>query len=1375
MPSLLSGLLRSRSKSTGNVLARVNHDVPTNLKRSGTKSKRDAGTTSAASLECATDPPSTADLLPLPTSCLTDLCAAGAAALKYPATLNMTAASLASGSSSSTAPASASTTPNWAAADAAKVISMRIAAAGTLNAPADHLGNTPLHLAIMHRDMALALLLLRKGGADPNVANAAGASPLDVAEALAWPAMANALVRYGARINNAAPRPNLLPHELMGATASPTAMAVHGLTWHLAPLTEPGRVPTNVVIDIPALARITAAYGHTELARALVPRLMGPPSLVDAPDAHGMSPLAWAALGGSLDIVRLLVEEARVSVHGAPGYPRMAPLHLAAFGGHLEIVAYLMERGAVPTERDLMVAAWMLHFPIVDHLLKVGKVAIPQPFFTWLRRGWDLRRQVNEAFTWYQPAPGPTTGSLTSASVIASGAELEVERLLTIASPESAMSARALVKSVPTKIAKQTAQDANAELDAGAGQAVAWIQWRSPVLFRHNPIAPPAAPPLAELVPDLVTVALGLEGDLQVAFTTVLYRLPMRGSDLDVDVARFALHVLHLIRHAAATDKTQYTATAVLAASTVQKLCSRILGEQMPTAVAAAVADQCRRVQEESAPGLLRAARLASGIWPPPTAVPDMVREAMAVLDAVEDLVRIANVSGCWPAGTLNMTDLVRHLWHGKHHPLGGSRPVSGSGIAAKDFDEYRREANLQKIESMARTPPQERTEADAMASAAPTSVPTSPVAAPSDEDAPFFADLDAAVGLLAARVKDLRAAVQRSAKDEYRACAAAVYAALDRVAEDVLAYRVIRDMSHDLTTHDGSVTLSAALADDIAKARAAGAGVLQRAHVASGVWPPEGAAQTMLDTTVPCLLAVKKVVMRAREIVPRVRVVKGVEIDHALELQERWMHGERIRAMVRLWENVQLAAVPMPAGSRIVRPAGGEVGLEKPSAATLLRETEELYADDGLVFDDGKQVRGGRLAKLVEVLTHQSYKDYKYAKTFLLTHHSFTTSLDLLALLIRRYDVPPPMGIDDEEAFNRYVQRCLMPVRGRVLDVLTQWIKSHFADFLSDDKALYVKINEFLKSKVSPDLPNRVEQIFSVLKTQMQESQNTDPVVDLKLAPKPVINTKHLPKLETRPAMTTALLDQEATEIARQLTLLEAKHFRAIVTKEWVNQIWGRTNETSRTKAPTIDVMITLTNRLSRTVAHMVVASEVEKERLAVIKHWVHVAQACAALNNFNAVTAIVAGLCMGPVHRMEKTWAVFATKHPKSREALTRLTEVVSASGQYANYRKALKAATKPCIPFLGVYITDLTFVEDGNPDFLPENHHINFDKRRKVATIIEEIVDWQHGCVYGLLPADALLAYLRDLPLGDVTEKDLYSMSVKAEPIEDDGDDD
>ena len=41
--------------------------------------------------------------------------------------------------------------------------------------------------------------------------------------------------------------------------------------------------------------------------------------------------------------------------------------------------------------------------------------------------------------------------------------------------------------------------------------------------------------------------------------------------------------------------------------------------------------------------------------------------------------------------------------------------------------------------------------------------------------------------------------------------------------------------------------------------------------------------------------------------------------------------------------------------------------------------------------------------------------------------------------------------------------------------------------------------------------------------------------------------------------------------------------------------------------------------------------------------------AQHCRELNNLTAVTTIVAGLSMGPVARMHKTWTAFAEKHPK------------------------------------------------------------------------------------------------------------------------------
>lgn len=42
--------------------------------------------------------------------------------------------------------------------------------------------------------------------------------------------------------------------------------------------------------------------------------------------------------------------------------------------------------------------------------------------------------------------------------------------------------------------------------------------------------------------------------------------------------------------------------------------------------------------------------------------------------------------------------------------------------------------------------------------------------------------------------------------------------------------------------------------------------------------------------------------------------------------------------------------------------------------------------------------------------------------------------------------------------------------------------------------------------------------------------------------------------------------------------------------------------------------------------------------------------------------------------------------------------------------------------------MYLTDLTFIEDGNKDYVTDEGLINFDKRRKISTVIREIQQYQ-----------------------------------------------
>ena len=78
-------------------------------------------------------------------------------------------------------------------------------------------------------------------------------------------------------------------------------------------------------------------------------------------------------------------------------------------------------------------------------------------------------------------------------------------------------------------------------------------------------------------------------------------------------------------------------------------------------------------------------------------------------------------------------------------------------------------------------------------------------------------------------------------------------------------------------------------------------------------------------------------------------------------------------------------------------------------------------------------------------------------------------------------------------------------------------------------------------------------------------------------------------------------------------------------------------------------------------------------------------------------------------------------------------KLQKLVSPTQSFKAYRDALHKITDAALPYLGVYLTDLTFTEDGNKDFVspkdrPKEKLINFKKRALVHNVVAELQLYQ-----------------------------------------------
>ncbi|ORZ19478.1 ras guanine nucleotide exchange factor domain-containing protein [Absidia repens] len=452
----------------------------------------------------------------------------------------------------------------------------------------------------------------------------------------------------------------------------------------------------------------------------------------------------------------------------------------------------------------------------------------------------------------------------------------------------------------------------------------------------------------------------------------------------------------------------------------------------------------------------------------------------------------------------------------------------------------------------------------------------------------------------------------------------------------------------------------------------------------------------------------------------------------------------------------------PPPAMDQSISVAGGPPDVELDAAAGDTTKDEGRpwylnydYKPNEIVFNMEGSVKGGTLLALVIRLTLHDYVDMNFINTFLLTYRSFCSTMELLKLLEKRYTRPPPEGLTEEE-LDIWMNKKLKLIRLRVFNVLKNWLEQYYNE---DDYAILDHLLEFTITTIHSTLRFSAEQLERMIKKRQESAKDglKKMVLTQPIAPPVPILPRNRKKF--------GLLDIDPLEMARQMTILDFRLYSSIRPVECLNKAWSKDAEEDEAHvAANIRASIEYCNQVTSWVTDAILSQPEAKKRVTLIKHWAQVAERCRQLNNFNTCMAILSAFDNSSVGRLKRTWEMVGAR---TNQILAQIRKLMGANRNFTEYRAIIHSINPPCIPFLGIYLQDLTFIEDGNSDFLKTSKDmINFAKRAKTAEVIREIQQYQ-STHYQLTPVDEIQEFIQINLQSTRDEEQLYNESLKLEP--------
>ncbi|KRZ52813.1 Guanine nucleotide-releasing factor 2 [Trichinella nativa] len=196
--------------------------------------------------------------------------------------------------------------------------------------------------------------------------------------------------------------------------------------------------------------------------------------------------------------------------------------------------------------------------------------------------------------------------------------------------------------------------------------------------------------------------------------------------------------------------------------------------------------------------------------------------------------------------------------------------------------------------------------------------------------------------------------------------------------------------------------------------------------------------------------------------------------------------------------------------------------------------------------------------------------------------------------------------------------------------------------------------------------------------------------------------------------------------------------------------------------KCPRLTEFTSHFNKMSYWVRSRILLLADQRQREHCFVKFLKIMRHLRRLGNLNSCLALLSALDSGALRRLD--W-------PRSAvDQLNQYSSLIDSSQSFKVYRTALAETKPPCLPYLGLILQDLTFVQVGNADYLPVEevgvaNVVNFAKRWQQFMILDNVrrfKSWQ----YNIKKNDNVLVFFNNFD-DYANEEQIWAISERLKP--------